>query len=513
LIVTLLVLGICFRFYNLERKNYWNDEVYTSLRISGYTKAELVEQVANRAIASQDWQTYQRINPEKDLSDTIASLIEDVHPPLYFLLARFWAQAFGSSVAVMRSLAAALSLLVFPCLYWLCLELFESPSVGWVALALMAVSPFHVLYAQEARQYSLWTVTILLSSASLLWAIRRQRLFCWVIYGATVALGLYVHYFSVLVLIAHGIYIGATKGVRSRKTVKAFLLASLGGILACLPWLLVAKNFGGAAYTARKMPLLTVVQRWALNISSLFFDAQISYREPLFDVRSGDEVQLRPSSLSLYLILLILVLVGYSIYFLCRQTPKRVWMFVLTLIGFETLILLLPDIVSGGQRSTISRYLIPCYTGIQLAVAYFLTVKMTANYARRWQQQLWQIVAVVLVSLGILSCAISSQAPTWWNKYSSYYEPQVASIINQAVSPLVVVEDPIRLMGLSYLLSPNVKLQLVKELRNIQLSNGFNDIFLFRASEELQRELEQRQHYRIKPVYELGYLWRLEINH
>jgi uncharacterized membrane protein len=188
-------------------------------------------------------------------------------------------------------------------------------------------------------------------------------------------------------------------------------------------------------------------------------------------------------------------------------------MFVLTLIGFETLILLLPDIVSGGQRSTISRYLIPCYTGIQLAVAYFLTVKMTANYARRWQQQLWQIVAVVLVSLGILSCAISSQAPTWWNKYSSYYEPQVASIINQAVSPLVVVEDPIRLMGLSYLLSPNVKLQLVKELRNIQLSNGFNDIFLFRASEELQRELEQRQHYRIKPVYELGYLWRLEINH
>lgn len=39
-------------------------------------------------------------------------------------------------------------------------------------MALIAVSPFHVLYAQEAREYSLWTVTILLSSAALLRAMR-----------------------------------------------------------------------------------------------------------------------------------------------------------------------------------------------------------------------------------------------------------------------------------------------------------------------------------------------------
>src|SRR5919199_1872642 len=82
LIVVLLVLGIFFRFYNLDRKNYWNDEVYTALRVSGYTKAEMIEQVTNRAIPSSNLQKYQRFTPEKDWGDVLNSLIEDARPPL-----------------------------------------------------------------------------------------------------------------------------------------------------------------------------------------------------------------------------------------------------------------------------------------------------------------------------------------------------------------------------------------------------------------------------------------------
>ncbi len=507
LIAIALVLGIFFRFYNLDLKNYWNDEVYTSLRISGYTKKELIQDVTNRVTSSPEWQKYQRINPEKSWGNMMASIIEDVHPPLHMLLARLWAQLFGSSVAVIRSLSAVISLLTFPSLYWLCLELFESSTAGWVALGLMAVSPFHVLYAQEGRQYSLWTVAIFLSSASLLWAIRQQRRLCWVTYGATVALGLYTHYFAVFVQIAHGFYIVATEGMRWSKTLKAFLLANLGAILTCIPWLLVAKNFGGGGYTARKLPLFTIPQRWALNISSLFFDAQIDYSEQLFDVAVGNDVQLRLNRLSLYVVLLILALVGYSIYYLYRKTPKRVWMFVLSLIGVELVLLLLPDLIMRGQRSTIGRYLIPCYTGIQLAVVYFLTSQMTDKSVQRWQQQAWQVVMVVLVSLGILSCGLSSQASTWWNKYSSYYEPQAASFINQSPAPIVIVEDPIRLMSLNYF-TPKAKFQRI-ETNSPQIPNGFRDTFLFRPSDELRRQLEQ-QNYKIRPVYELGYLWRLE---
>jgi uncharacterized membrane protein len=329
-----------------------------------------------------------------------------------------------------------------------------------------------------------------------------------VTYGATVALGLYTHYFTVFVQITHGLYILTTEGIRWSKTLKAFLLANLRAILVYIPWLLVAKNFGGGGYTARKLPLFTIPQRWALNISSLFFDAQIDYQEQLFDVAVGNDVNLRSNHLSLYVVLLILALVGCSMYYLYRKTPKRVWMFVLSLIGVELVLLLLPDLLLRGQRSTIGRYLIPCYIGIQLAVAYFLTLQMTDKSVKKWQRNVWQSVMIVLVSLGIVSCAISSQASTWWNKYSSYYEPQVASLINQSAAPIVIVEDPIRLMSLNYLVTSKVKWQRI-ETDSPQIPGGFSDTFLFRPSDQLRRQLEQ-QNYKITPVYELGYLWRLE---
>ena len=59
LIIVLLVLGIFFRFVNLDRKFYWWDETYTSLRISGYTETELVQQVSGgHVIGIKDLQKY-----------------------------------------------------------------------------------------------------------------------------------------------------------------------------------------------------------------------------------------------------------------------------------------------------------------------------------------------------------------------------------------------------------------------------------------------------------------------
>ena len=175
LIIAVLVLGIFFRFANLDRKYYGVDETYTSLRVSGYTEAEIIKQISYQKITSpSDLQKYQQINSEKTLSDTLNSLAAEdpQHPPLYYVLARQWAQWFGSSVAAMRSLAAVISLLVFPAVYWLAWELFESSAVAWMAIAIFAISPYHILFAQEARQYSLWTVTTILSSAALLRAMR-----------------------------------------------------------------------------------------------------------------------------------------------------------------------------------------------------------------------------------------------------------------------------------------------------------------------------------------------------
>jgi uncharacterized membrane protein len=511
-IVVLLVLGIFFRFVNLDRKAYWFDETFTSLRIAGYTEAEMRQQILDGQVVSfQELKRYQLLDADRSLTDTIASIAkeEPQFPPLYFVLMRFWVQWFGNSVAVMRSLSALISLLAFPCIYWLCLELFKSPLTGWVAMALVATSPFHVVYAQEARPYSLWTVTILLSSAVLLRAIRLHTKLSWVTYAVTVVLGLYTYLYFGLVAIAHAIYVIATEGVRRSKITASYLLASLAGVLAFALWFLIViakrpslHNVSGFWYnSATRQHLLN---RWATNFTRVFIDFGSgfpgSFREAL---------PLVPFMLS------VLILVGYAIYFLYRQTPKRVWLFVLTLIGVQVVLLMLPDLILGRWRlSGETRYLIPCYLGFQLAVAYLLSTKITSISIKLWQQKLWQLVTVLVVSAGIVSCAMSSQAEVWWNKGFSKYDPEVADIVNKARQPLLISDDidsPNRVISLSYLLNPKVMFQLLVPSTIPKIPTGYSEVFLYNPSPTLRSRLEKEQNYTIEPTdreRDIG-LWKI----
>ena len=111
-IVVVLLLGVCFRFVNLDGKVFWHDETFTMLRVSGYTASEVKREVFNgRVITSDSLAKFQGVNNDRGLIDTINSLaIEDPqHPPLYYILARFWVAIFGNSVTAIRCLYAVIS--------------------------------------------------------------------------------------------------------------------------------------------------------------------------------------------------------------------------------------------------------------------------------------------------------------------------------------------------------------------------------------------------------------------
>ena len=60
LLIVILALGVFFRFVNIDRKVYWFDETFTSLRISGYTEKEAIAQLCNgQQIGVEDLQKYQ----------------------------------------------------------------------------------------------------------------------------------------------------------------------------------------------------------------------------------------------------------------------------------------------------------------------------------------------------------------------------------------------------------------------------------------------------------------------
>jgi len=189
-----IVAGIGLRFSYLERKVYWLDETFTSLWVAGHGFRDLGElAAADSNLTIPELQRYQQPAPETRATDTLAVLAREFpeHPPLYYVLSHWWVQGLGYSVAAMRLLPALAGALLLPAVYWWCWELFRSPLTGGIAAGLVAVSPLHVLYAQEARQYSLWTVAIALTSAAFVRAVRLPQWRNWWVYAGLLLLGFY----------------------------------------------------------------------------------------------------------------------------------------------------------------------------------------------------------------------------------------------------------------------------------------------------------------------------------
>jgi uncharacterized membrane protein len=489
-LIVALAMGCFFRFAYLDRKVYWSDEVITSLWFSGYSVAEVREGLGEREIGVEEVLKYQQANPERGMGHFLAALaLDDAHhPPGYYGLVWLWAAWVGDSVATVRGLSAFLSLLAFPCLFWLCRELFRDPLTPWVALALLAVSPFHVLYAQEAREYSLLTVITLLSSASLLRALRLGTMPCWASYTVTVVLGLYSSLLFGVVVVAHGIYVaGASprttmwKGVLWPEGLKGYLVVTLVGLGAFTPWVVVllinmTRSRDSLAWMTEDKTLFGLLDGWCFGIHSVFLDLVLD----------------RDSVLALTLRLPIVLLAAGSLVFLYRHTRPRIWLLVFSLVGSTLLTTVVPDLLLGGRRSCVPRYALAGYLAALLATAYLLATQIASP--NRWQRKAWQAVLVALVGGGLASNALSSQAVRWWNKGQHNNTPLAANVINQSGRPLVVSDFGYEHFGnvisLGHRLEPRVRLWLMLGSDVPPIPDGFSDVFLFKPSARLCRQFE-----------------------
>jgi mannosyltransferase len=134
-----------------------------------------------------------------DIGSILRGGADPVLPPFYFVLLHCWQLIAGESELAVRALSAFCSLLAVAIVYRLGLQLFDRRAGLWSA-GLMAVAPFHIYYAQEARPYAL---SVVLSAGLLwvlVWAIAGSRLSAWLGYVCLATLGLYTHYFFALFL-------------------------------------------------------------------------------------------------------------------------------------------------------------------------------------------------------------------------------------------------------------------------------------------------------------------------
>lgn len=209
LLLVWIAIGTVLRFTNLTGKSPWTDEWATLVFSSGNS---FLTVPLDRAIDLATLLQPLQINPDWGINSVTDNLMrESTHPPVYFVLAHLWMKLFPGdggmvSLSAARSLPALCGIAAIPAVFALSYLAFRSRLAAQMAAALMAVSPFGIFIAQEARHYTLPVLLVIYSLCCLSIAARaidsQISLPVWVglTWVAVNSLGIAVHYFFILVI-------------------------------------------------------------------------------------------------------------------------------------------------------------------------------------------------------------------------------------------------------------------------------------------------------------------------
>lgn len=269
-----IIIGTYLRFTNLGLKPPWSDEWATLVFSLGNSFRTIP---LNEAITLDTLLSPLKLNLFTTAKDTVHHLLtESTHPPLYFLFNHWWLQSIGAitggngalvSLWWARCLSALLGVLAIPGMFALAYLWFGSLVTAQLASALMAVSPFGVYLAQEARHYTLAILWLIISLACLSIALRKVSntqigkklnfqpilsqnknfysltIIIWIFANI---LGVATHYFFALALVAEtwvlfslwwsDIIQQKNNWLRSGWLL---FLAIISTIIGCLPWLVL----------------------------------------------------------------------------------------------------------------------------------------------------------------------------------------------------------------------------------------------------------------------------------
>ncbi len=251
LMLVWLGIGTGLRLIWLTSKPPWTDEFSTIVFSLGNSfRTVPLDQAIALDVLLQPLQPH----PVGVLAVIQHLLSESNHPPLYFMLAHWWMQLWSSSDGSLpslwaaRSLSALLGAASIPAVYGLAWLAFRSRLVSQLAAAIMAVSPYGIFLAQEARHYTLAILWVIVSLGYLVITTQhiqhRKPLPVWI----TVSwiginfLGISTHYFFALTLSAEALCLiflnwQQGRGWIDKKMRGQIYTVAAGAVVGCLVWL------------------------------------------------------------------------------------------------------------------------------------------------------------------------------------------------------------------------------------------------------------------------------------
>ena len=212
----IIIIGAFLRFYHLDFNSLWLDEAVTA-------------DFSNKSFL--------------DIWNITAGGGGEYHPPLFYWLEHIML-SFGNNEITLRLVPAIVGILTIPLTYFAGKE-FMDKRAGLIAAALIAFSPFHLFYSQEARSYTLMLFFVSLVFLFLLRGLKEPGARPWIFFGVFAAMALWAHFLTAIPLaIFWGFAIGYTwikrwNMAEVKKKFKNILLSIAIFVVITLPLLVV----------------------------------------------------------------------------------------------------------------------------------------------------------------------------------------------------------------------------------------------------------------------------------
>ena len=247
----------------------------------------------------------------------------DFHPPLYFLLVRGFRVVLGGSEWTLR-LPSVLGAVALVALGAGPIRRMDGDRTALLYALLVLFTPAILIYAHEARMYTLLTLALTACAAYGYLAGRDNRTRDWVCFGLSSLAAMYLHYYGAIAAFYVHLFLFIWLLVRRAPAMRPFLITAGCVFLAYLPWVVfflrqaldVHRSFWIAPLDA-----VTILGAFCVPFAYRFFHPVVSWSMVLV---TG--------------MVLILVTFGAVFSLVRRASPERV-IILLALVVFDATLL------------------------------------------------------------------------------------------------------------------------------------------------------------------------------
>jgi uncharacterized membrane protein len=497
LYIFVVLIGIILKFYRIEQKLFWFDEICTVQHTSGITDSEYPGLIPLNEVKNINFYNnlYHLNKQNYAIGAQFKGLFSSTQlTPMHYVFLMFWYRIIGDDYSDYRLFGVFVFILTLPFLFLLAKRLFKSNLAGWVAVSLYAISPYINLFTQEARYYILWSFFLIVLHYLLLQAIKHNNIRWWIAHSLIAVIALYTSPFSGIIIFGHFIYIlFFKKDLRLVYNINLLIV-----LMAYLPWIF-------SMYIHRSQ-IISSVSWHSIDLSVPFWMpllGQILYMISIFvskldyfEVFDQPPENMPPGLSSAFILnLLVLALLIISFIYLFRKSKKETNYFLLLIILPGFILFYILDIARNGITSWWWRYFIFASAGIFLIMTHILFTKIEQG------NLLYSSIFVGLVVLGIISILTISKSRTWYlGRQQVYIED--ANFISKAQKPLLITDYSFRTGMVDFMVvlieceSENIGvLRASPDIENVEeklIDQDYSEIYVFHGSDKLVKNLKSQ---------------------